>query len=78
MRSLPILGLGVFFVLAGIGLVLFTLRKTAAATKPGVPLKKSELRDLEAAKSAHQTETTKLRIAGGIALAVGVALMALS
>lgn len=80
MRSLPILGLGIFFALAGIALFVFTLRKVAAPTlaKPGVPLKKSELRELEAGKVAQKTETTKLRITGAILVAVGVALMALS
>jgi hypothetical protein len=79
-RSISILGLGIFFALAGIGLFAFTLRKVnaGASTKPGVPLKKSELRELEGRKTAQKTETNKLRIAGAVCVAAGVALMVLS
>lgn len=72
MHSLPLLGLGIFFALAGIGLFALTLRK---AKVPAVaPLKKSELREAQ----ARQAETLKLRIAGAISVAIGAVLMTLS
>ncbi len=80
MHSLPVFGLGIFFALAGLGLFAMTLvkAKEAAAAKAGVPLKKSELRDFEAQKTAKQTEANKLRIAGAVCVAVGAALMTIS
>ncbi len=71
MRSLPLLGLGIFFALAGLSLFALTLRKEKDAK---VPLKKSELRVQEAQK----VETNKLRIAAAVSVAIGAALMILS
>lgn len=71
MHSLPILGLGIFFALAGLGLFALTLRKEKEAK---VPVKKHEIRALEAQK----TETAKLRIAAAVSVAIGAALMILS
>lgn len=71
MHSLPILGLGIFFALAGLGLFALTLRKEKDAK---VPVKKHEIRALEAKK----TETAKLRIAAAVSVAIGAALMILS
>lgn len=71
MHSLPILGLGIFFALAGLGLFALTLRKEKDAK---VPVKKHEIRALEAQKN----ETAKLRIAAAVSVAIGAALMILS
>jgi hypothetical protein len=71
MRSLPILGLGIFFALAGLGLFALTLRKEKNAK---VPVKKHEIR----AQEAKNVETNKLRIAAAVSVAIGAALMILS
>ena len=71
MHSLPLFGMGVFFAIAGIGLFSVTLRKAKVAA---APVKKSELRELQ----ARQLETTKLRIAAAISVAIGVVLMTIS
>lgn len=80
MRSLPILGLGIFFALAGLGMFAITLRNaTAEAQKtPGAPLKKSEQRELQAQRAAQQTESSKLRIAAAVSVAIGAALIVFS
>lgn len=80
MRSLTIFGLGLSFLLAGIALFAMTLRqaKGTERDKAGAPLKKSELRDLEAQKAAHRAETGKLRIAGAVCVALGATVMFLS
>lgn len=70
MHSLPLLGLGVFFVLAGFGLFAFTLRKQPAMP---VPAKKTDLRAQEALK----TETAKIRIAAGVAVVLGAVMIAI-
>lgn len=84
MRSLPIFGIGLSFVLVGAGLLLFSLRKPAVATPEApkkvkfragrVPVKRSAP-NLDAERAA---ENKKLRIAGGALLALGVAVMAIS
>jgi hypothetical protein len=77
MHSLRLIGLGLFFALAGIALFAFTLRKagaSATAGTPGQPMKKSELRALE----AQQAENNKLRIAAALAVVIGAVLMLLS
>ena len=76
MQSLPLLGLGFSLAIAGIGLFALTMRrpKTEATRPAGQPLKKAELRALE----AQQTETKKLRIAAAIVVVVGAVLMVLS
>lgn len=71
MRSLPLLGLGIFFALAGLGLFAMTLRRKPDAP---APVKKAEIRELQ----AQRTETNKLRIAAVIAVAIGAALMVIS
>lgn len=71
MRSLPILGLGIFFALAGLGLFALTLRKEKDAK---VPVKKHEIR----AQEAQKFETNKLRIAAAVSVVIGAALMILS
>ncbi len=80
MRSLTIFGIGLSFTLAGLGLLGMTLRKAKSAqpAKAGAPLKKSEVRELEAQKQAQQTETTKLRIAGAVCVVLGAVVMAIS
>jgi len=76
MHSLPLFGLGLALALGGIALFAITLRKPAeaAAGKPGIAPKKSELRALE----ARATEMKKLRAAGAVCVAVGAVLMILS
>lgn len=63
--------MGVFFALAGLALFAITLRKANVAA---VPVKKSQQRELQ----ARQVETTKLRIAAAISVAIGVVLMTIS
>lgn len=75
MHSLPLIGLGIAFSLGGLALFALTLRKATSAARPATaPMKKSELRELQ----ARQTETNKLRIAAAILVAMGAALMILS
>ncbi len=80
MRYLPVFGLGIFFVLAGIGLFAVTVlrAKPAEPAKPTASLKKSEIREREAQKAVQQTESMKLRVAGGVCVALGVTLMFIS
>lgn len=78
MHSLPVFGLGIFFALAGLALFAMTLRGATSPASTGKPLKKSELRQLEARKEVQKTESNKLRIAGAVCVAVGAALMVLS
>lgn len=71
MRSLPLFGLSIFFLLAAAGLYALTLRKPKPAS--AAP-KKSELRE----QTALQAETKKMRIAAGVSAGIGVLLLVLS
>lgn len=71
MRSLPLYGLGMFFLLVAAGLLALSWRKP----KPVSPLaRKAELRELEALRK----ESTKMRVAAGIAAGFGVLLILIS
>lgn len=75
MRSLPLLGLGIFFALAGLALFAFTLRQPKTPSAPStLPKKKAELR----AEQMMQTETTKLRMAAAFSAVLGAVLMLIS
>lgn len=68
---MPLLALGLFFVLAGGACLLPTLR----APKPVSPSpKKAELRE----QAERQTETNKLRIAAAVFAAFGLLLALIS
>lgn len=71
MRSLPIYGLGFFFLFVGAGLFALTLRKSKPASAVA---KKSELREQEALRA----ETKKMRIAAGVSAGIGVLLILIS
>ena len=70
-RSVPILALGLFFVIAGAVCLLPTFR----APKPVSPNpKKTELRE----QAERATETNKLRIAAAVFAAFGLLLVLIS
>jgi hypothetical protein len=71
MHSLRLLGIGIFFALAGIGLCALTLKK---APPTAAPLKKSEERQA----AIEQSNTLKMRIAGVILAVAGAAVMLIS
>jgi hypothetical protein len=75
MHSLRILGIGAAFALAGLALFAVTLRKPA---EPKATMKKSELREREAQRVAHNDEAKKLRLVSVLCVAVGAVLMILS
>lgn len=68
MISLRLIGIGIFFALAGIGLFAMTLKKPAQQSS--APVKKSELRQ----QAIEQSNTMKLRVAGAVMVVVGAVL----
>ncbi len=75
MHSTPLLAIGLFLAVAGLALFAVTLRRPKLETRPaGQPLKKAELRALE----AQRTDTNKMRIAAGVLVAFGAVLLILS
>jgi hypothetical protein len=67
MRSYALFALGLAFILTGAGLIALTLRRP----KPGpANPKKAQLRE----QAERVAETKKLRIAGGLLLALGLLL----
>lgn len=71
MRSLPLSGLGIFFLVAAVGLLALSFRKPVA--RKATPTK-AELR----AESALQKETRKMRIAAAVTALIGMGLIAIS
>ena len=78
MRSLPVFGLGFFFVLAGVAMFAVTFLTAKATESARAPAKKSELRHLEAQRATRQADTRKFRIGGAVCVAIGATLMVLS
>lgn len=75
MHSTPLLAIGLFLAVAGLALFGATLRRPKTAPRPaGQPLKKAELRALE----AQQTDTNKMRIAAAVLVVFGTVLLILS
>lgn len=71
MRSLPIYGLGFFFLCVAAGLFALSWRKPKP---PSAVAKKSELRE----EAVLRAEAKKMRIAAGITAALGVLLILIS
>lgn len=71
LHSIRLIGLGVFFALAGLALLGYTLRKQPV---PSVPARKSD----ERVVAMQQAEITKLRIFGAILVGVGLVMFVLS
>ena len=71
MRSLPLLGLGIGFIVMGIGLYALTLRAPKAT--PGLH-RRAHLREEEEMRD----ERKKMRVAAAVVVAFGVVLILIS
>ena len=71
MRSLPLLGLGIGFMLMGLGLFALSFRK--AKPTPALPTK-TQLRE----QDELSQETKKLRLAAGAVLGFGAVLFVMA